>query len=97
MNQKMLPNDAELYRRVEEVVYYIWDPIGVCEIPQARDEYNGYMMAIFGRVKAGKEEDIVDFMRWAASENMGLSFDEVNARKAAKVMLAWNQHINENT
>ena len=97
MNQKILPSDAELYRRIEEVVHYIWDPIGISAHPQARDEYIGYMTGIFGRVKAGKEEDIIEFMRWAASENMGLYFDEDKAKEAAKVMLDWKKYINETT
>jgi len=96
MAQKMLPSDAELYRRIEEIVHYIWDPIGISGIPQARDEYNSYMTAIFGRVKVGKEKDIVEFMRWVASENMGLSFDEEKAKEAVKVMLEWKEFISEN-
>jgi len=93
----MLRSDADLYRRIEEVVHYIWDPIGVSGIPQARDEYNSYMTAIFGRVKAGKEEEIVEYMRWAVSENMGLSFDQDKAKESAKIMLEWKDYINENT
>ena len=34
--------DEELYRRVDEVLHYLWDPIGVAGIPEARDEYYGY-------------------------------------------------------
>ncbi len=93
----MLPKDAELYQRVEEVVHYLWDPIGVCNIPQARDEYHSYMTAIFSRVQAGNIEGILEYMKWAASDNMGLIFDAVKAEEAAKVMLEWKSYINENT
>ncbi len=27
MSEKVLLKDAELYRRIEEVVHYIWDPL----------------------------------------------------------------------
>ena len=97
MDRKILPEDSELYRHIEEVVHYIWDPIGISEMPQARDEYASYMTAIFGRVKAGKKDDIIEYMKWVASENMGLSFDEEKAMKAASVMLEWKEYINENT
>ncbi len=93
----MLPKDAELYQRVEEVVHYLWDPIGVCNIPQVRDEYHSYMTAIFSRVQAGNIEGILEYMKWAASDNMGLIFDAVKAEEAAKVMLEWKSYINENT
>lgn len=93
----MLPKDEELYRRVEEVVHYIWDPIGVCDIPQARDEYHSYMTALFSRVQAGNIEGILEYMKCVASDNMGLSFDEEKASEAAKVMLEWKSYIDENT
>ena len=93
----MPQKDAELYRRVEEVVHYILDPIGISSYPGARDEYHVYMTGIFGRVQAGNLDEIVEFMRWAASENMGLQFDKEKAMEAANTMLAWRELIFENT
>jgi hypothetical protein len=97
MSQNMLPADAELFRRIEEVVHYIWDPIGISGQPQARDEYSNYMTAIFGRVKAGKEDEIIEYLRWAASDNMGLQFDKEKAIEATRAMLDWKSYIEENT
>ena len=94
---KMLPNDSELYRRVYEVAHYLWDPIGISEIPEAYDEYKGYMMALFGRAKAGDVDALVEFMKWAEVENMGISFDKEKAERAAKAMVAWKKYIDENT
>jgi hypothetical protein len=37
---------GELYRRVHEVLFYIWDPIGVSDEPCARGEYRGYVPQI---------------------------------------------------
>jgi hypothetical protein len=42
MNEFM-PKDKELYRRIDEVVHYLWDPIGVSDVPEARDEYHSYL------------------------------------------------------
>jgi hypothetical protein len=33
----------ELHSRVDEILYYIWDPIGVAAEPSARDEYSRYV------------------------------------------------------
>lgn len=90
---EMMPGDNELFRRVDEVTHYIWDPIGVSGIPQARDEYNSYLTAIFGRVKSGDVEAIVECMQQFAENNMGLGFDEKKARKAAERMLEWKDFI----
>ena len=38
-----MPKDAELYRRLDEVAHYIWDPIGISNVPDARDEYRAYL------------------------------------------------------
>ncbi len=94
---KLMPDDDELFKRVDEVVHYIWDPIGICEHPQARDEYHSYLAAIFSRVKSGKAEDIIEYMKWAAGEHMGLSFDLDKAEKATEVLLEWKRVIDERT
>ena len=38
----------ELHRRTDEVLHYIWDPIGVSGVPTARDEYSGYVPRLVG-------------------------------------------------
>jgi hypothetical protein len=90
---EIMPADTELFRRIDEVVHYIWDPIGISESPQARDEYQAYLKAIVGRVKAGELDAIVEYMKWVAGDRMGLSFDEKKARRAAEVMLEWHRVI----
>jgi hypothetical protein len=44
---KLLPHQDELYRRTDEVLHYIWDPIGVAGVPEARDEYDSYLPHAF--------------------------------------------------
>ena len=36
-------DNDELRRRVDEVLYYVWDPIGVSDSPYARGEYESYV------------------------------------------------------
>ncbi len=36
----------ELYQRIDEVLYYVWDPIGVSDEPCARAEYSSYTRKI---------------------------------------------------
>ena len=56
MGKKLEPKDEELYRRVDEVLHYILDPIGVSGIPQARDEYYSYLPGVFQLVKHNAEK-----------------------------------------
>lgn len=91
----LLPSDEELYRRVSEIAHYLWDPIGISEHPEAHDEYSGYLTALFGRAKTGDVGAIVQYMKWAETEHMGLSFNRDKAEKAAKAMVAWKHFIEE--
>ena len=52
MNKEKL---RELERRIDEVLFYVWDPIGVSDTPAARGEYSSYTMTI---LKYVLEEDL---------------------------------------
>jgi hypothetical protein len=39
MGRKLTDTELELYRRVDEVLYYVWEPIGVASSPAA----HGYL------------------------------------------------------
>ena len=47
MDKKPDHQQKELYRATDEVLHYIWDPIGVSHEPYARDEYWGYLPQVF--------------------------------------------------
>jgi hypothetical protein len=91
----LLPSDEELYRRVYEIAHYLWDPIGIAEHPEAHDEYQGYLTALFGRTKTGDVGAIVEYMKWVETERMGLTFNRENAERAAKAMVAWMHFIDD--
>lgn len=48
MGKQLSPFERELYQRVDEVLHYVWDPIGVSDAPEARDEYFSYLPIVFG-------------------------------------------------
>lgn len=97
MGRELLLSDAELYRRVDEVMHYIWDPIGVAGAPEARDEYQSYLPGLFDRVQKGNLPELVDYMGRIATERMGLGFDRAQAEHAAKLMLHWKEVIEAST
>jgi len=43
MGQKLPPKQLELYKRIDEILFYRWDPIGVSDGAWARDEYQSYL------------------------------------------------------
>ncbi|MET3555842.1 hypothetical protein ABIC50_005787 [Burkholderia sp. 567] len=52
MGRKWTKIELELCRRVDEVLYYVWAPIGVAHSPAARDEYQGYLPKVFAMLQA---------------------------------------------
>ncbi len=53
--RKLSDRENELYQRVDEVLHYLWDPIGVSDVPGARDEYHSYVPQVFSLLKQRKE------------------------------------------
>ncbi|NLD14055.1 MAG: hypothetical protein GX665_03040 [Gammaproteobacteria bacterium] len=37
----------EILFRISEILYYLWDPIGISTANSPRDEYDGYVMEVF--------------------------------------------------
>jgi hypothetical protein len=96
MGTKLSPKDQALYNAVDEVLHYIWDPIGVSGVPQARDEYYGYLPQIFGMLRCGSnEEDIAAFLGKVVTEQMGLSARPQNDREVASVLVDWKESLDE--
>jgi hypothetical protein len=94
MGMKLSPPDLELYRAVDEVLHYLWDPIGVSSIPEARDEYHGYLPHVFGMVRSGENEAaIAAYLSEVVTERMGLSADQRHAQNIAQVLLSWRNAI----
>ena len=63
MGEKLSPEQTELYRATDEVLHYIWDPIGVSGSPYARDEYWGYLPKVFKMlVNDDPDEKIIEYL-----------------------------------
>jgi len=46
----------KLVAEVDRILWEDWDPIGVNEIPEARDEYSSYVPAVVRLVQSGADE-----------------------------------------
>lgn len=93
MGQKLSPDQMALYRRVDEVLTYVWDPIGVREVPQARDEYRGYLPKVFELVLDSTGPDpIVDYLLWAEAESMGLTPSDKSRKETFRIARLLIEH-----
>ena len=82
---------ARVHNRVDEIMHYIWDPIGVAGAPGARDEYDGYVPSVVQMLFKGADvEAITHYLRSVESGSMGLSphvESEKRTRRAAETLV----------
>lgn len=96
MGMKLPPLEEELYRRTDEVLHYIWDPIGVAAVPVASDEYHSCLPQVFGLLKAKADaEAIASYLTEIATQRMGLSKNRKRDLDVAELLLYWQQVIND--
>ena len=90
MGKKLSAPDLALYRAIDEVLHYVWDPIGVRGVPQARDEYHAYLPQVFGMLRDGADESKISaYLTSVTTERMGLFSRPDHDREVARVLLNW--------
>jgi hypothetical protein len=82
--------EQDLLTRIGEVLHYIWDPIGVCDEPNARHEYDSYVAGIYALLEGGADsEQIAIHLDKIAVGRMGLRSNMEHNRVTADRLLAW--------
>ena len=82
---------ARIWKEIDEILWNVWDPIGVNNADAARDEYHGYISGIFRLLEDGAaEEQIAKHLHQIETESMGLTSDEFHCREVAKQLLRIN-------
>ena len=88
--------DSELYKRCDEILHYVWDPIGVQDIPLARDEYYGYLPQVFKLLKSGADKiKISEYLDRTEEIDIGLSSNLSKNLEVAKLLINWRNAIYE--
>jgi len=97
MGIRSSPHDAELYQRVDEVLHYIWDPIGVRDMPTARDEYYSYLPTVFSLLTRSdnNDEKIAEYLVYVATDRMGLRETKEHALEIVAILQDWKRTLKE--
>ena len=94
MGKKLPPQEMKLYRQTDEILHYMWDPIGVAGIAQARDEYHSYLPQVFQLVlKNETKEKIASYLVDIEENRMGLTPNKEAALEIAEVLLNTKEAI----
>lgn len=90
MGRRLSPFEKELYQRTDEVMHYVWDPIGMAGIPQARDEYDSYLPQVFAMLIERKDEgEIAEYLTGIEDKRMGLTPNPEQASRVASMLNDW--------
>lgn len=77
-----------LQRAIREGLLQDWDPIGVRGIPEAHDEYDGYVDRISELLHSGASlGDVFKFLWWLETEHMGLQGDRSATERFARRLI----------
>ena len=80
--------EEALIAEIDRVLWEIWDPIGVNDSPEARDEYHSYIHDVYALLKAAAtREEIAAHLTRVERERMGLSDCGLTASAAADHLL----------
>jgi hypothetical protein len=86
--------ERELQLRVNEVLHYIWDPIGIRGVQEARDEYDAYVPEVYSLLQNGATaEQLAAHLDKIATEGMGFSSNLENSLATAKELLKWQAKL----
>jgi len=96
MTSRLSLQDQKLLRITSEVLHYLWDPIGVAGVPQARDEYDGYVGPVFTLIRSGSSDtDISAHLEQIVANRMGLPSRKDRSDEAAAVLTGWRDYLAE--
>jgi hypothetical protein len=97
VGQELSKSQLALYRAVDEVLHYVWDPVGVSEFPEARDEYHAYLPQVFQMLqKRSTAVEIAQYLSMVSAGHMGLKANLDHDLKVAQLMLTWQKSVASN-
>jgi hypothetical protein len=78
---------------VDEVLHYMWDPIGIAGTPEARNEYRGYVAKVADLALVNDEAGITAFLRKMETDHMGVAGDASRCADVADAVMRWKVHL----
>lgn len=76
-----------LIAEVDSVLWEVWDPIGINDAPEARDEYTSYAPGVAQLLRSGASDaEIERHLATIILESMGMSW--VNPDRARRTLAA---------
>lgn len=82
--------EQELCQRIDEALYYVWDPMNLARDPAAREEYLEFVPELFQLLVGEVEAPVLlEFLVQTESDFLGLAPRPSHARRVADLLLDW--------
>lgn len=82
------------HEAIHKILLHVWDPIGVCDEPNARDEYDSYIHEIHGMlIRHEPKHRLIDHLWWIETVNMGLSGNRSHTEAVADRLIKLREEI----
>jgi hypothetical protein len=88
----MTPSEKFIHH-VDEVLHYIWDPLGVAGVPEARDEYRGYLPKVTELTNEGDPRILAEYLHETETKSMEVAGDVENCLEVAEIIFDWKQVV----
>ena len=89
----MSPEHIKLWKAIDKILWEDWDPIGINDNHEARNEYYGYALQIFKlKIEGANSETIANRLNKYVTMDIGLNPDTEHCIKIAKII--FNLDIN---
>lgn len=89
-------DNKELSRRVDEVLFYVWDPIGVADEPYARGEYESYVPKVRQLVEENDNiKPISSHLADIVRDQIGIAPNKKQCDFTAELLLKHKQAIKD--
>lgn len=89
-------DNNELSKRVDEVLFYVWDPIGVQPEPCARGEYSSYVDDVLKLLDDNDDiASISAYLETVVRDRMGLTPNKRHCDEVAELLLDHKEAVKE--
>jgi hypothetical protein len=96
MDRKLSAYEKDAFRYCNEVLHYVWDPIGVAGSPHARDEYDSYVPGVVSLLFSdASAKAIAKHLTQIATVSMGLSARRQHDLETAELLIEWCQVLRD--
>lgn len=94
MGRKLPAKQLELYKRIDEILWRDWDPIGVSDFEGAKDEYHSYLPKVFRMaLENATQQEIAKYLFVNETKSMGMDGDMQHCLNIANLVLNAKEEI----